>query len=209
MKDRSVDPGAPDPGGQPPRSGTPSSLLDRLRAPGDDAAWRRLWDLYGPTVVDWCRGAGLSAEDAADVRQEVFRTVAQGIATFRRDRPGDSFRGWLYATTRRRIVDHWRQTGRQPRAAGGTDAQDRLAQLPAEGSASGAGPTDPGDLYRRCVALMKTDFEDRTWRAFWAVTLDGRSPVEVAAELGMTPGAVYVAKTRVLKRLREEFGGLL
>lgn len=203
MKDRSVEPG------EAPRSGTPPSLLDRLRSPDDGAAWGRLWELYGPTVEEWCRRAGLSAEDAADVRQEVFRTVAQGIASFRRDRPGDSFRGWLYATTRRRIVDHWRQSARQPRAAGGTDAQDRLAQLPAEEPGSTSGPADPGDLYRRCVALMKTDFEDRTWRAFWGVTMDGRSPVDVAAELGMTPGAVYVAKTRVLKRLREEFGGLL
>jgi len=105
----------------PPSSATPSSLLERLRSPADAAAWWRLLELYGPTVEGWCRRAGLSAEDAADVRQEVFQEVARRISEFRRDRPGDSFRGWLYTTTRRRVLDHRRRAARQPRATGGTD----------------------------------------------------------------------------------------
>jgi RNA polymerase sigma-70 factor (ECF subfamily) len=176
----------------------------------DPAAWERLLRLYGPAVEGWCRRAGLSAEDAADVRQEVFGAVARGIARFRRDRPGDSFRGWLYAATRSRLVDHWRRAGRQPRAAGGTDAQDRLLELPdQEPPASEAPEAAAPELYRRSVRLIRTEFEERTWQAFWRVTVDGRSAVEVAAELGMTPGAVYVAKSRVLKRVREEFADLL
>ena len=64
-------------------------------------------------------------------------------------------------------------------------------------------------MYERCVRLIRTEFEERTWRAFWAAAVDGRPAAEVAAELGMSPGAVYIAKSRVLKRLREEFDGLL
>jgi RNA polymerase sigma-70 factor (ECF subfamily) len=190
-------------------SATPSSLLDRLRSPADDAAWGRLLAMYGPTVECWCRRAGLSADDAADVRQEVFRTVARSIAAFRRDRPGDSFRGWLYATTRSRVTDFRRRAGRQPRAAGGTDAHDRLMELPAEEShESAVADEDVRAVYERCVGLIRSEFEERTWRAFWRVAVDDRPAAEVAAELGMTPGAVYIAKSRVLKRLRDEFGDL-
>jgi RNA polymerase sigma-70 factor (ECF subfamily) len=107
-------------------------------------------------------------------------------------------------------VDHWRRAGRQPRAAGGTDAQDRLLELPdQEPPGSDAPASDTWGLYQQCVRLIRTEFEERTWQAFWRVTVDGRSAVEVAAELGMTPGAVYTAKSRVLRRLREEFADLL
>jgi RNA polymerase sigma-70 factor (ECF subfamily) len=167
-------------------------------------------ELYGPTVEGWCRRAGLSAEDAADVCQEVYRSVAQGIDGFRRDGAGDSFRGWLYTTTRNRVIDFRRRDRRQPRAVGGTDAHDRLLDLPAE-EAPGSAMAVVADrsLSERCLGLMRAEFEERTWRAFWGVTVESRLPAEVAAELGMTPGAVYVAKTRVLKRLREEFAGLI
>ena len=189
---------------------TPSSLLDRLRSADDAAAWDRLWALYGPTVEGWCRRAGLTPEDAADVRQEVFRAVVRGIAHFRRDRPGDSFRGWLYATTRRKLLDHWRKRGKQPLAAGGTDHHERLMDLPAEEPAgTDEAATDDRGVFERSVRLIRAEFEERTWQAFWRVTVDGRPAADVAAELGMTPGAVYVAKSRVLKRLREEFRELL
>jgi RNA polymerase sigma-70 factor, ECF subfamily len=210
MKESGVESGGPQDGDGPPPSATPSSLLERLRSPNDEPAWGRLLELYGPTVEGWCRRAGLPAEDADDIRQEVFRAVARGIAAFRRDRPDGSFRGWLYAITRRRLLDHWRRAGRQPRAAGGTDAQDRLLELPAEeppGSQDAAAAAR--SVYLRCVELVRAEFEGRTWEAFWRATVDGRPPAEVAAELGMTPGAVYIAKSRVLKRLREEFAGLL
>jgi len=197
------------PGSGPPSSVTPGSLLDRLRTTSDGPAWDRLFEMYAPTVEGWCRRAGLSPEDAADVRQEVFRSVARGIAAFRRDRPGDSFRGWLFATTRRRVFDHLRRAGGEPRAAGGTDAHTRLTELPAdEPPASEAGDTDVREVYRRSVLLIQAEFEERTWRAFWRVAVDGRRAGDVAVELGMTPGAVYIAKSRVLKRLREEFGDL-
>jgi RNA polymerase sigma-70 factor (ECF subfamily) len=190
-----------------PPTATPSSLLERLRAADDGPAWERLLRLYRPRVAGWCRKAGVSAEDAADVCQEVFQAVARGIVGFRRDRPADSFRGWLYTITRRRLLDHWRRAARQPQAAGGSEVYDRLLDLPA---AEPPG-SEAGDAWEECqrrVRVIRAEFEERTWEAFWRVTVDGRTAVEVAAELGMTPGAVYVAKSRVLRRLREEFGGL-
>jgi RNA polymerase sigma-70 factor (ECF subfamily) len=188
------------------------SLLERLRCQ-DDPAWTRLVALYGPTVLGWCRHAGLSADDAEDVHQEVFRTVARSIGEFRRDRPGDSFRGWLWTVTRRKVIDHQRQRAGQVEAAGGSTALARLAQVPEVGDLS---ETDRGGLsaeaaavYQRALALIRDGFSESTWRAFWAVAVEGRPAADVAGTLGMSVGAVYIAKSRVLARLREEFADLL
>jgi RNA polymerase sigma-70 factor (ECF subfamily) len=189
-------------------SATPASLLLRLRSPGNEAAWEQLLVLYGPTVENWCRRAGLSAEDAADIRQEVFQAVVRSIADFHRDRPGDSFRGWLYAITRTRLLDHRR--AHHLAAPGGSDALHRLEEVPVEEPASSDILTrDRRELYQRAVRLIQEEFTERTWQAFWRVTVEDQAPADVAADLGLTPGAVYIAKSRVLKRLRQEFDGLL
>jgi RNA polymerase sigma-70 factor (ECF subfamily) len=193
--------------GAPP-SATPSSLLERLRATDDGLAWERLVKLYRPAVVGWCHKAGVSAEDSADICQEVFQAVARGIVGFRHDRPADSFRGWLYTITRRRLLDHWRRAARQPQATGDSEVHDQLMNVPAAES-PGLEAADTWEEYQRGVRLIRGEFEERTWEAFWRMTVDGRKAAEVAAELGMTPGAVYVAKSRVLRRLRERFAGLL
>ncbi len=124
--------------GQADGSSTPtsSSLLERVNA-NDDQAWQRLIALYGPVVYSWCLHAHLKPEDAADVGQDVFLAVSRKIAHFRRDRPGDSFRGWLWTITNHKICDFKKKNGRRIHAEGGTTAQERLAQLPEpEGSAS-------------------------------------------------------------------------
>jgi RNA polymerase sigma-70 factor (ECF subfamily) len=162
-------------------------------------------------VYVWCRRAGVSEPDAADVSQEVFTAVARHIADFRRDRPGDSFRGWLWTITRNKVRDHWRRVAVQAKAAGGSTALQLMHQV-AESPVSepeADGDDQPGDLYRRALELIRSEFEERTWKAFLMVTVEGRLPADVAADLGTTPGAVYIAKSRVLKRLREEFGDLL
>src|SRR5689334_12828518 len=97
-----------------------ASLLERLRG-GETGAWDRLAELYGATVYVWCRRAGVSEADAPDVSQEVFSAVARHIADFRRERPGDSFRGWLWTITRNKVRDHRRRHAGQARAAGRND----------------------------------------------------------------------------------------
>jgi RNA polymerase sigma-70 factor (ECF subfamily) len=190
-------------------TGTSRSLLERARA-ADADAWDRLVGLYGPLVFHWCRHWDLQEQDVADVFQDVFQAVAAHIADFRKERPGDTFRGWLRIITRNKVHDHFRRLGREPGAAGGTDAQLRLAELPAPG-----GDPEPADpeldaaLFRQGLELIRAEFEERTWQAFWRTAVDDVPPKDVAAELSMTPGSVRVAKCRVLRRLREEFGELL
>ena len=190
---------------------TSPSLLQRASA-RDPEAWERLADLYGPVVYRWCRVSGLQADDAADAVQEVFSAVAIHIATFRRDRPGDSFRGWLWRITRNKIHDHFRRRRGEPLALGGTDAQRRLAQIPDEPPDSSAGDPHRGDesgLEHRAVEWVRASVEERTWRAFWRVTVDGQPARVVADELGMSVRAVYDATYRVRRRIRRELSGLL
>lgn len=192
--------------GDPPTSLT---LLDRLRA-DDQAAWTRLVRLYGPLVEHWCRRAGAGAA-AEDIRQEVFQAVAGGLAAFRRDRPGDTFRGWLRGITRNKIREHYRAASNGPTAAGGTDAlmavnglADPLAEDPSRPEPDDA--EELAGLYRRGLDIVRSEFEPRTWEAFWRSAVDGRETADVAADLGITPAAVRKAKSRVLNRLRQEVG---
>lgn len=183
---------------------TSSSLIDRVRALEDDA-WQQLVDLYGPLIYYWCRQSNVDADDAADVTQEVFRSVAKNIAAFRKDRPGDTFRGWLWTITRNKILDHFREKATRPRAAGGSDFHQQLQELPAEEEPT-TGTKAVRHLLQRALDQVRGDFSDQTWQAFYMGVVEGRTSTEIATELGISPNAVRKAKVRVLRRLREEIG---
>ena len=190
---------------------TSSSLLLRVKA-HDDEAWRRLVRLYGPLVFYWCAESSLQEVDRADVFQEVFQSLAANIGNFRRDRPGDTFRGWLRTIVRNKVRDHFRKAKGEPVAKGGSDAHRWLQEIP-ETEFRDAAPSPETDettqLYRRALELVRTEFEDRTWQAFWRTAIDQQRPKDVAAELQMSVDAVRQAKSRVLRRLRNEFGDLI
>ena len=188
---------------------TPLSLLERARSK-DQQAWSRLAALYRPLVVYWCRRAHCPETDLEDVAQEVFAGVAAGLGEFRRDRPGDSFRGWLRGIARNQVLLHFRRNHGRPRPVGGSDAQGRLQDV-----------ADPlpdceedeaaqvSELYRRAVEQVRGEFEPHTWQIFWRTVIEGRSPATLAEELGITPAAVRQAKSRVLRRLKQEMGALI
>lgn len=204
----------------PPRedqsSSTSSSLLNRARA-RDAAAWERLIRLYSPLVHHWARRAGLQASDVSDVTQETFRAVAQSLAKFQHQQGSGSFRGWLWTITKHKILDLQRRHDPQPR--GGSHGQQELARIPAPDAARqdelpDSPPEDsPGTtaaaLARQALAMLEHEFEPRTWQAFWGMVVLDRSAADLAADLGLSKGAVRQAKHRVLKRFREEFAELL
>ena len=200
-------------GREPPSSGATSrSLLERVKA-DDGAAWETLVGLYGPVVYRWVLRWHVSEHEAAD--------VFSGCVSFaRQEHRRVSQRECRRYVPRVAAPDHGQQSARPSSQAGpaagwrwrrGTEAQLRLASLPdpslREWEESGVGPDSAG-LLRAAVELIRKEFEARTWQAFWMTAVDGKLPAEVAEELGMSPGAVRVAKSRVLKRLREELGGL-
>lgn len=193
-----------------PGSSTSVSLIRRLRDK-EPEAWGRLTRIYGPLAYRWCRRAGVRADDAPDVVQEVFRAVAAAIDGFRRDRQNDSFRGWLFGITRNKINDHFRRLAGRPAAAGGSAAQQQLAQLPQAAEASAEAMTGDDDfslVVRQTLDLIRSEFEERTWQAFWRTAVDQQNATDIAAELGMTAVAVRQAKFRILRRLRRELEDL-
>jgi RNA polymerase sigma-70 factor (ECF subfamily) len=194
------------------RQGHPSTsltLLERARR-REPQAWERLVQLYRPLVQFWCRRAGLVGPDAEDVSQEVFAAAAGSLEQFRRDRPGDTFRGWLRGITRNQALLWLRRHRHQPRGEGGSGGWQQLQEV-----ADPLGSADPHEqaevsrLYRRALDLLRGDFEEHTWQAFCRTVLDGRAPAALTAELGMTAVAIRQAKARVLRRLKEEVGDLL
>lgn len=190
---------------------TSLSLLERAKE-DDPSAWERLTSLYTPMVEEWCRKAGLRGSDVEDVTQEVFLAVVRNLAGFHRDQAGDTFRGWLYIITKRKLCDHRRSALTGPMGVGGSDAQEHLLQHPADESSDSEEAGDANEqklLYRRALELARRDFGDQTWQAFWLVVMEEQAPKEVAVTLETTANAVSLAKARVLSRLREEFKGIL
>ena len=189
---------------------TSLTLLRRLRANESDA-WETTVRLYTPLVCHWCQRGGVRGSDIDDVLQDVFQAAATSFAAFRRDRPGDTFRGWLRGICKNMILMHFRRSGRHIQADGGTDAFRKLQEI-----VDGSADTDDEDglpeldaLHRRALELVKREFGERTWQMFWLTAIEGRSPVDVADTMGVGPTAVRMAKSRVLHRLREEFGDLI
>lgn len=192
-------------GKKPTRSSTSVSLLQRVQQ-DDSMAWQRLVELYGPLVYSWCRRAELSADDAADVVQEVFCTVARKIGEFRRDRPDGTFRGWLHSITRSRITDHHRRSTRQPNVLGGTLGQAILDATATAETDDCPISAEVHGLFHRALEFIQNEFCEQTWQAFWRTTVDAIPSSAVAEELQMSPGAVRQAKYRVLHRVRQELG---
>lgn len=195
-----------DPAAQESIGSTSSGLLARVKL-NEPEAWRRFVNLYSPLVYHWCRTSGLQPDDAGDVMQDVFQAVTKHIFEFRSDRPGDNLRGWLRVITRNKILDWQRRERRHPQAAGGTDAHQRLMSLsdPVNADAIESPLAEETSLlFKSRLELVRAEFEPRTWQAFWSVAVDGKNPDEVAEELGISSNAVYIAKSRVLGRFRQE-----
>jgi RNA polymerase sigma-70 factor (ECF subfamily) len=181
--------------------------MEGIRAQNQEA-WVRLVALYTPLVHHWCRHWGVRGDDADDVVQEVFQAVAIGMRTFRYHRSGDTFRGWLRAITRNKLLDTYRRSGSA--AQGGSEAYQRFLDLPDPFQEP---PADTGEvavdsLFHRALELVRGEFEERTWQTFWLVAVEGQAPTDVAADLGITAAAVRQAKSRILRRLKDAIGDL-
>ncbi len=183
-----------------------STLLDQLRVRRPEA-WHRLVRLYGPVIYRWCRRSDLTAEDAADVVQEVFSAVIVHLPSFRRDQPQNSFSGWLATITHNKVREHYRRRHGRAEARGGSTAQRQIAELPQPPEPSGESiqvdAQSSACWSRRALEMIRAEFETRTWEAFWRVSVAGQSPSDVASELEISVAAVYKAKSRVLGRFRQ------
>jgi len=183
------------------------SLLVRLKAPRDERAWTEFVEIYEPLIHRLAHARGVQEADADDLAQEVFRTVAGVIEQWDPDPARGSFRAWLSRIARNLIVNLLAARGRQTASfgTGGTEMVEILEAQPAGGADSALFDIE----YRRQVFASaaqraRAHFQETTWHAFWRTGVEGRDVSAVAAELGLTPGALYVARSRVMARLRQE-----
>jgi RNA polymerase sigma-70 factor, ECF subfamily len=166
-------------------------------------------DLYRPLVLYWCERNGLSDHDAEDVAQEVFTSASTHLAEFRRDRPDDTFRGWLRVIARNQCAMQYRRERGKARAAGG-DADAALQNIPDTTPLPEIDEeAEVGRLYPKALELVRGEFEPRTWEMFWLTVVEDRDTVDVGERLGVTAAAVRQAKSRILRRIKEEVGDVI
>lgn len=184
---------------------TSASLLLRLKQPDQPEAWDRFVRIYSPLLFHWARRTGLQAEDASDLVQDVLTTLLRKVTEFDYDK-SRSFRAWLRTVTMNLWRDRLKRRATRPMSGNG-DRLDEVADHDAlekmidqEYSKS---------ISSQALKLMQGEFQPRIWKACWEHAVEGRSAIDVGAELGMTPGAVYAATCRVLARLRSELDGLI
>jgi len=183
---------------------TSFTLLERLRHPGEEHAWMRFVDLYSPLLYTWARRTGLSEADAADLVQDVFALLVQKLPEFVYDR-GKSFRAWLKTVLLNKYRENCRHAGKTVR---GQNAP--IDDLPAPEDGQAFWETEYREhLASRALEVMRAEFQPATWQAFWELVVVGRPGAEVAAQLGLSINAVYIARSRVLRRLRQELDGLM
>lgn len=184
---------------------TSASLLMRLREPTDRDAWSRFVKLYGPLIFKWAQRVGLDAEDASDLVQDVMALLLRKLPEFRYD-DSRSFRSWLKTVT----INKWREQCRRKSLPIADATMSGMARLP--------DPYDELDFWEseyrnqviaRAMQLMQSEFQPATWQACRRYVFGGESPDALAKELGVSVWTIYSAKSRLIKRLREELDGLL
>jgi RNA polymerase sigma-70 factor (ECF subfamily) len=185
---------------------TSISLLHRLREPDQESAWQRFVDLYAPLIFHWSRGQGLNATDASDLVQDVMPVLVTKLRKFEYDPLKNRFRGWLRTITVNKARDYGRQQAIRPTTGQDETIQRKLAATPLD--------LFEETEYRsflacRALELMRAEFQDATWQACWKQVVEEQKATDVAQELGMTMNAAYLAKSRVLGRLREELSELI
>jgi RNA polymerase sigma-70 factor (ECF subfamily) len=192
-------------------SATSATLLERLRDRSDAEAWQRLVELYTPLLSEWLRRHSLQIADVDDLVQEVLEVVAREAAHFRHSGRTGAFRHWLRTILANRLREFWRARHTEPMVGGDSNFADMLDQLedPDSGISRLWDQEHDEHIVRRLLAMIQPQFTSSTWQAFRRVVMEGARPDAVAAELGLTVNAVFIAKSRVLQRLREEGRELL
>lgn len=183
---------------------TRPSLLVRLRDSRDEPAWEEFVAVYTPLIDRVARSRGLQEADAADLTQDVFRAVAGAIERWDLDPSRGSFRGWLFRIARNLAINLLAARKRHEQGSGDSEVLEKLHRLPAP-EAEETVVFDAEyrrSLFQRAAELVRGEVKESTWRAFWETGVEGREPGEVAGELGLSVGAVYIARSRVMARMR-------
>jgi RNA polymerase sigma-70 factor (ECF subfamily) len=183
---------------------TRASLLVRLRDPHDQAAWAEFVDLYVPVIYGYARKQGLQDADAVDLSQEVIAAVAAAVSRLDYDPQRGAFRSWLFTVVRRKLANWRRAQKHRPQSTGARATQWLLEQCPVPGGAEAEWEAEwEQRVFAWACEQVRRDVSVATWQAFWRTAIEDQPGKQVAADLGLSAGAVYLARRRVLARLKE------
>lgn len=180
------------------------TLIDKIKDPQDAKAWSEFTAIYYPLVFEICRRKGLQHADSTDVTQEVLSRVADSIESYQHDRPGSTFRGWLYCITRNLTVDYFRQRAKDPLAVAVVTPDWNQIKEPSAEESQEFQLEFKRQMFSVVAKSVQSQVAARTWSVFWKTEVEGIGIDDAAAELEMTRGAVYVARSRVIAKLRSE-----
>lgn len=178
---------------------TRASLLLRLQQPEDELAWQEFVEIYQPLLERLAARYGLQAADAQDVAQEVLTKVAKAVPEWEHDPARGTFRGWLTRVTRNLTIEQFRARSRRPRT---NPESGQLEQLDRDAD-SIFQLEEQRELFGWAARKARDQFAPATWQAFWLTAVEQQLPAAVAEQLGLSAGAVYIARSRVMARMRE------
>lgn len=190
---------------------TSVSFLESLQVAPDKELWSRLVEIYTPLIRGWLRRQGAASDDIDDVVQEVLTVVVRRFPEFQREPRKGAFRSWLRTIAANCLRDHWRRNNRQAAAVGGSDFAGLIHQL----ADSDSGVSKIWDrehdahVTKYLLKEIQGEFSEKTWQAFQRFAMDGLSAEQVGKELDMSSNAVFIAKSRVLSRLRHRGRGMI
>jgi RNA polymerase sigma-70 factor (ECF subfamily) len=180
---------------------TRHSLIVRLQGPRNEAAWGEFVGQYERFVRRLVQRRGVPERHVPDVTQQVLAAIAQSVAKWQDDGQPASFRRWTSRIARNVVIKFMIREARQFDGQGGTDLVEQLQSIP-----------DPVDdqLAQRyehelivwAAEQIRSEFRDTSWQAFWATLVEGRPVAEVAAELRISVGSIYMSRSRIIKRIR-------
>lgn len=184
---------------------TRHSLLVRLYDPQDEQAWTEFLEIYEPLIYRLARRRGFQDADAADLSQEIFRSVAVAVERWRLNPDRGSFRAWLFLIARNSMINALKKKQRRPLATGDTQFRLLLESQPAPDDAAAMVETEyERDLFHWAAEQIRDEFRPSTWQAFWLTGVEGQTPQAAAKSVGLSVGAVYIARSRVMARLKEK-----
>ena len=187
-------------------SDTRLSLISRIRGE-DAAAWTELVQLYSPLVSFWCRRQGWRESELHDLKQEIFFAVSRSIDRYQPTGDSGSFRAWLWSLARHKMIDAMRRQQRSSPASGGSTALQMIHNIPEQLDLSDEDERSQfTSLVHRALEQVRSEFEPKSWQAFWRTTIDGVPITAVAEELEVTPATVRQHRSRILRRLRQQLG---
>ncbi len=182
---------------------TQPSLLVRLRDARDERAWSQFVDLYATLLYDYARRHGLQDADAADLMQVVLRVVISAVRRLEYDPQRGTFRGWLLTILRSQLANYWQRKREFNQGTGDSSTQRLLEeQVAPEDEASAWEAEYERRLFVWAAEQVRPQVREATWQAFWQTAVEGKSGKEVAAALGLSVAAVYLAKSRIMVRLK-------